>query len=152
MKAVHVLVEGSKGSHTLYKYKESAMMLEFEKNLDNPLPFSYGYIPRTHYDAAYLDVVIVSLHPIDLNTIVLIKPIGAIKIKHKIVDYIIVGIPVNDKGFKDVNSINDISKHDLNEIITYLENFKGGKAEKPLNASESNKIINKAFELYERMK
>ena len=148
MNRIFVLIEASKDSKNYYVYKENIDKLILEKVLDNQFPVNYGFIPKTHHDAQKLDAIVLSSEPLLPGALVCVRIIGSIRLEGKMTDYIILGIPIND--LKNIKDINDVSQKDFKDIIGFFETFKSLRYKTSFGIKDTEKLIKKSIELYER--
>ena len=123
-----VIVEVPKGSSNKYEIdKETGMIALDRANYSAaPYPCEYGFVPQTHWDDGdALDVLILATFPILPGILVKVRPVGLMEmIDTGENDYKIIGVPVHDKRWEDVQDIMDINKHTLKELQHFFETYK----------------------------
>ena len=121
----NVLVEISKGAVNKYEYEESwgALKLDFVFRDGLNFPFNYGLIPHTKAeDNDPLDAIVLSSHPISPNIVVAVKPIGILKLKDRgEQDNKIIGVPVVDPLADSLNSINDLTGKEKQDMVSFFK-------------------------------
>ena len=113
-----------------YEYDFDKNMIRCDRFLRECMvyPANYGYIPNTlGGDGDPLDILIITNHKIDPNTIVECKVLGVlIMYDEKGIDEKIISVPSDnvDINNKSINELNDISKNILNKIEFFFKNYK----------------------------
>lgn len=124
----NVVIEIPYGSQNKYELDPETGALLLDRVLYSAefYPFNYGFIPSTKADDGdALDVAVMLTNPVPPMTVVKVRAIGLIKkIDSGDQDNLIIGVPVDDPRFKDVNSLDDLPKHKVDEIVDFFANYK----------------------------
>lgn len=125
---LNVIIEVPKGSHNKYEIdKETGLIaLDRANYSDAAFPYDYGFAPQTLWDDGdALDVIVLTTYPLDPGIMVAVRPVGIIEmIDTGESDFKVIGVPVNDKRWEDVQDINDVNKHSIKEFQHFLETYK----------------------------
>lgn len=128
---INVIIEVPKGSHNKYEIdKETGLIALDRANYSNAaFPYDYGFAPKTLWDDGdALDVIVMTTYPLDPGIMVAVRPIGVINmVDTGESDYKVIGVPVNDKRWEDVQNVTDLNQHTLKEIQHFLETYKALK-------------------------
>jgi inorganic pyrophosphatase len=124
----NVVIEIPYGSQNKYELdpKTGALFLDRVLYSSEFYPFNYGFIPSTKApDGDALDVAVFLTNPVPPMTVVKCRAIGMIKkIDSGDQDNCILGVPVSDPRFDDIQDVNDIPAHQIQEIIDFFTNYK----------------------------
>ena len=124
----NVVIEIPYGSQNKYELdpKTGAVFLDRVLYSSEFYPFNYGFIPSTKADDGdALDVAVFLTNPVPPMTVVKCRAIGILKkIDGGDVDNCILGVPVEDPRYNDVNSLEDFPQHILDEIADFFANYK----------------------------
>ncbi len=160
-KEVNVIIEIPKNSLNKYEIdKETGMIALDRANYSaHPYPFDYGFVPQTLWDDGdALDVIVLTTFPLNVGVLVKVRLIAIMEmIDGGESDYKVIGVPVDDKRWDDVNDLEDINKHALKEYVHFFETYKelkkGKKGEVVINGykgkKEAQEAVQKAISLYE---
>jgi inorganic pyrophosphatase len=128
---MNVIIEVPKGSSNKYEIdKETGMIALDRANYSAAAyPVEYGFIPQTHWDDGdAIDVLVLATFPIPPGILVKVRPVALMEmIDTGENDYKIIGVPVKDKRWDDVQDLADINKHTLKEIQHFFETYKALK-------------------------
>ena len=128
---INVIIEVPKGSHNKYEIdKETGLIaLDRANYSDAAFPYDYGFAPRTLWDDGdALDVIVMTTYPLDPGILVAVRPVGVVEmIDTGESDFKVIGVPVNDKRWEDIQDVGDLNKHTLKEIQHFLETYKALK-------------------------
>ena len=155
----NTIVEIPKNSNNKYEIDKKTGLIALDRaNFSSaPYPFDYGFVPQTLWDDGDpLDVVIISTYPLHPGILVEVRPVGVIRmIDEGESDYKIVGVPVHDKRWNDVNDLQDINKHRLEEYKHFFLTYKtlnGRSTSVEIdgmgNKEEAIEALNKSIKLY----
>ena len=156
---VYAVIEIPKGSRNKYEYDKDMEAFELDRVLYSPFhyPAEYGIIPKTLYDDGDpMDIMVLMDQPTFPGCVIETRPIGIMRmIDGDDKDDKILGVPVNDPRFKDINDLNDIPSHLLDEIAHFFKEYKRleGKTTEVLgweNAKKSFEAIEHSIELYKQ--
>ncbi|MGC9968524.1 MAG: inorganic diphosphatase [Minisyncoccia bacterium] len=121
----NVLVEISTGSSNKYEYDEAlqAIKLDYVFHDGFHFPFNYGLIPHTRAeDNDPLDAIVLSSYPIQPNTVVMVKPLGILRLKDRgEQDNKLVTVPSVDPLADKLKSINDLSDKEKEDIAAFFK-------------------------------
>ena len=154
---VYAVIEIPKGSRNKYEYDKDMEAFALDRVLYSPFhyPAEYGIIPQTLYDDGDpMDIMVLMEQSTFPGCVIETRPIGIMKmIDGDDKDDKILGVPINDPRFKDVNDINDVPKHLLDEIAHFFKEYKHleGKTTEVLgweNAEKALEAIEHSIELY----
>lgn len=122
------LIEIPKGGKVKYEHdKETGRLM-----VDRVLPYSmvypqnYGYIPNTlAEDGDPVDIFVVMAETLLPGCLVHVIPIGLITMVDKgEVDHKVIAVCKSDPLYQHVNSLDDLPKHQVEEIVHFLQNYK----------------------------
>jgi inorganic pyrophosphatase len=156
---VYAVIEIPKGSRNKYEYDKDMEAFALDRVLYSPFvyPAEYGIIPQTLYDDGDpMDIMVLMEQPTFPGCVIETRPIGIMRmIDGDDNDDKILGVPINDPRFKDVNDINDVPKHLLDEIAHFFKEYKHleGKTTEVLgweNARKALEAIEHSIELYKK--
>ena len=154
---IYAVIEIPKGSRNKYEYDKDMEAFALDRVLYSPFvyPAEYGIIPQTLYDDGDpMDVMVLMEQPTFPGCVIETRPIGIMRmIDGGDNDDKILGVPVNDPRFKDINDISDVPKHLLDEIAHFFKEYKHleGKTTEILgweNADKAFEAIKHSIELY----
>lgn len=162
---INVIVEIPKNSPNKYEIdKETGLIaLDRANYSSHPYPFDYGFVPQTLWeDGDALDVIILTTFPLAVGVLVRVRPVAVMEmIDGGESDYKIIGVPVDDKRWDDVQDLADLNKHNLKEYQHFFETYKALKkdgAEKTVEVlgykgkAEAIQAVEKSITLYEEYK
>ena len=89
-------------------------------------PFDYGFMPQSHWeDGDPLDVVVLTTYPLAPGILVKVRPVGILNmIDDGESDAKIIGVPVKDPRFDEIQNLSDVNKHTLKEIEHFFKTYK----------------------------
>ncbi|WP_456481505.1 inorganic diphosphatase [Methanopyrus sp.] len=155
---VYAVIEIPRGSRNKYEYDEERGFFKLDRVLYSPFhyPLDYGFIPRTLYDDGDpLDILVIMQDPTFPGCVIEARPIGLMKMLDKgEQDDKVLAVPTEDPRFKDVEDLDDVPKHLLDEIAHMFSEYKRleGKETEVLGwegADAAKEAIVHAMELYE---
>ena len=128
---INVIIEIPKGSSNKYEIDKETGLIKLDRaNYSTaPYPTDYGFAPRTLWDDGdALDVVVLSTFPIPSGILVNVRPVAIMEMTDTgESDFKVIGVPVDDKRWEDVQDLSDINKHTLKEIQHFFETYKALK-------------------------
>lgn len=156
---INVIIEIPKGSNNKYEIdkKTGLIALDRANYTTSAYPFDYGFSPQTLWeDDDPLDVVVLTTYPLTTGVLVRVRPVAVMEmIDNGESDYKIIGVPVDDKRWDDVQDLKDLNKHNLKEYQHFFETYKAlnGKGDKvEINGikgkEEAVKAVEKSIQLY----
>ncbi|MFA0833757.1 MAG: inorganic diphosphatase [Methanobacterium formicicum] len=157
---VYAVIEIPKGSRNKYEYDKDKEAFSLDRVLYSPIhyPAEYGIIPKTLWDDGDpMDILVVMEQPTFPGCVIETRIIGVMKmIDGGESDDKILGVPVNDPKFKDVQDISDMPKPFLDEISHFFTEYK--RLEKKTtevlgweNAEKAFEALEHSMELYQKM-
>ena len=156
---MNVIIEVPKGSSNKYEIdKETGMIALDRANYSAAAyPVEYGFVPQTHWeDGDAVDVLVLATFPILPGILVHVRPVALMEmIDTGENDYKIIGVPVNDKRWNDVQDLKDLNQHTLKEIQHFFETYKhlkGPGNEVVINGfkgkAEAQEVFDRACAMY----
>lgn len=131
----NVIVEIPRGSHNKYEIdKETGLIALDRVNYGAAAyPFNYCYIPQTLWeDGDALDVMLLATNPIHPGIMVACRPVAVMRMDDcGENDDKIIAVPVEDKRFDHMKSVEDIAPHLLKEFANFFETLKNLKGNSP---------------------
>ncbi len=125
---INVIVEINKGSKNKYEVDKKTGLIALDRvmHTGQDYPFDYGFVPQSlWHDGDPLDVVILSTYPFVPGVLVAVRPVA---IMHMVDggegDEKIIGVPVEDPRFNDMQDLEDLNKHTLKEIEHFFLTYK----------------------------
>ncbi|KAL4449805.1 hypothetical protein ABPG74_008178 [Tetrahymena malaccensis] len=158
---VQALIEIPKGSRAKFEVDEDSGLLKLDRVLYNAIhyPSHYGFIPSTMAgDRDPLDILVLCSEKVPPLTLIDARVIGVIQmIDGDEEDDKIIAVAMNDPKFLEVNDINDVSRHTIQEIEHFFEDYKRRIGievvlEKFQGREQAYEIINNALKYYQDLK
>lgn len=135
--SITVYIEINKGSHNKYEIDKASGLLELDRAnfTAAAYPVEYGFIPQTVWDDGdELDVLVLATFPLLPGTLVKVRPVAIMEMTDTGEnDYKVIGVPVKDKRWDDVQDIEDVNPHTIKEIQHFFETYKALKGKKGEN-------------------
>ena len=129
---INTIIEIPKGSHNKYEVDKETGLIKLDRANFNasPYPCEYGFIPQTlAEDGDATDVILLTTYPLVPGVLVETRPVALMEMTDGgEVDNKIIGVPVNDRRWDDVQDLEDINKHTLREFQHFFEVIKQLKA------------------------
>jgi inorganic pyrophosphatase len=130
---INVIIETPRGSINKYEIDKDSGLIALDRANYNgsAFTFDYGFVPQTLWDDGdALDVVLLSDAPVYPGILVRVRPIGVMEmIDTGESDWKVIGVPVDDKRWDDVQTLEDVSQHKLKQFAHFFENYKELKKE-----------------------
>ena len=158
---VNVIIEIPKGSPNKYEIDKRTGLIALDRaNYSSaPYSFDYGFVPQTLWDDGdALDVIVLTTFPLAPGILVRVRPVAVMEmIDGDESDYKVIGVPVDDKRWDDVQDLEHVNKHNLKEYVHFFETYKelkkGEKGTVQINGvkgkAEAIEAVKKSVELYE---
>lgn len=125
---VDAFIEIPTGSRNKYEYDEGKGGFILDRVLYSPMhyPTEYGYLQQTlALDGDPLDILVLASHPTFPGCIIETRVIGVLVMSDdKGQDEKLLGVPVKDPRFNDINSLDDVAPHILKEISHFFQVYK----------------------------
>ena len=125
---IEVIVEIPRGSRNKYEYDHQRHTICLDRVLYSSVhyPTDYGFVPGTRAaDGDPLDVLIVVEEPTFPGCHMQIRPIGVLLMRDEAgIDEKILGVPVADPRFDEIEGLGDIEAHWLREIENFFDTYK----------------------------
>lgn len=125
---ITVVVEIPRGSHSKYEYDETLNVIRLDRVLHSSVvyPTEYGFLPQTRAeDGDHLDVLVLTTDPLFPGCVIEVRPIGVADMEDdKGKDWKILAVAKHDPRYTEINELNDIPNHRLNEIQNFFEVYK----------------------------
>ena len=154
---LYAVIEIPKGSRNKYEYDKDMESFALDRVLYSSVtyPADYGFIPQTIYDDGDpMDILVLMDQPTFPGCIIESKPIGIMgMIDGGDKDYKILAVPTEDPKYENINDINDVPAHLLDEISEFFKTYKNleGKEVEILsweNAEVAKKEAIRSIEMY----
>lgn len=156
---INVIVEVPKGSPNKYEIDKDTGIIKLDRANYSAaaFPCDYGFAPQSLWeDGDALDVIVLATFPIPTGILVNVRPVGIMEmIDTGESDYKVIGVPVDDKRWDDVQDIADVNKHTLKEIQHFFETYKALKGKPAVveiqgfkGKAEALDAVKKSVELY----
>ncbi|TXT55285.1 MAG: Inorganic pyrophosphatase [Candidatus Thorarchaeota archaeon] len=131
---IYVVVELTRASKNKYEYDTQFNVFRLDRVLYTFAPFDYGFIPQTlDADGDPLDVVLLINQPTFTSCLVHARPIGIMEMYDMgHIDDKIIAVPRNEPYYRDVKSIVDIPRSQIEELKHFYDTYKiqeGGHTE-----------------------
>ncbi|MGH2447938.1 MAG: inorganic diphosphatase [Chloroflexota bacterium] len=125
---IDVVVEIPRGSRNKYEYDHVTNRIRLDRVLHSSVhyPTDYGFLPETlATDGDPLDVLIIVHEPNYPGVELPVRPIGVLRMRDEHgEDEKILGVPVGDPRFDDIEDIEDLRQHWLKEIENFFATYK----------------------------
>ncbi|MES2014389.1 MAG: inorganic diphosphatase [Patescibacteria group bacterium] len=159
--AMNVIIEVPKGSNNKYEIDKETGLIKLDRaNYSSaPYPVDYGFVPKTLWeDGDALDVMVLSTFPIHPGILVKVRPVGVMEmIDDGESDFKVLGVPVKDKRWDDVQDLADVNSHTIKEIQHFFETYKQLKGKENAvdiqgfkGAKEAKEAFTKSLNLYKK--
>lgn len=130
----NAVIEIPRGSKVKYELDKQTGLLRVDRVLHSSViyPANYGFIPRTYCDDEDpLDVLVLNSESVHPLSILRVRPVGVMHMKDDGKDDDkIVGIHIDDPGFSDYQSLEELPLHVQRQIRRFFSDYKAleGKA------------------------
>ncbi len=144
---LYAVVEIPKGSRNKYEYDKDKEAFALDRVLYSPFhyPAEYGIIPQTLWDDGDpMDILVLMDEPTFPGCIIETRPIGVMRmIDGGESDDKIIGVPVNDPRFKDIQDVQDVPQAFQDEIVHFFQDYKKleGKVTEVIGWENSQKAL-----------
>lgn len=124
----NVIIEIPKWSKNKYEVDKKTGLIKLDRAMKTAqdYPFDYGFAPRTLWeDDDPLDVVVLTTYPLLPNILVVVRPIGVMRMTDDGEgDDKVFAVPVEDPRWKDVKDLKDINEYTPKEVQHFFETYK----------------------------
>lgn len=125
---INVIVETPKDSKNKYEVSKEYDFIYLDRVLHSSVvyPIAYGLVPRTYYDDGDpVDAMVMLSEPTFPGCVVEARPIGMLRMSdEKGVDDKIFCVATCDPRNKEINELDDLPKHYLDEIAEFFRTYK----------------------------
>lgn len=125
---VNAFIEIPTGSQNKYEFDKETGKFMLDRVLYSPMhyPAEYGYLDGTlALDGDPLDILVLTTFPTFPGCVIESRVIGVLIMSDdKGQDEKLLGVPVNDPRWKDINTLEDIPQHKLKEIMHFFQVYK----------------------------
>ena len=125
---INVIVETPKDSKNKYEVSKEFDFIYLDRVLHSSVvfPVAYGLVPRTFYDDGDpVDAMVMLSEPTFPGCIVEAKPIGVLRMRdEKGVDDKLLCVAIGDPRNKEIDSLDDVPQHYLDEIAEFFRTYK----------------------------
>lgn len=158
---MNVIIEVPKGSKNKYEIDKESGLIALDRvyKTSQDMPYDYGFVPQTLWDDGdALDVLVFTTHALHPGILAKVRPVGMMDmIDDGESDVKIIAVPVKDVRWDGIQDLEDIKKHDLEEMKHYFTTYKGldGKTVEIKGFYGKDKAIeafNKSREMYDQDK
>lgn len=153
---INVIIETPKGSHNKYEIDKETGLIKLDRaNYGSAAyPFDYGFVPQTYWeDGDALDVMVLTTFPLSPGILVKVRPVALMEMTDDgDADSKIIGVPVNDRRWDEVQNVKDLREHSLKEYKHFFETLKQLKAKPAIVTVHGFKEAKEAKEAFEHSK
>lgn len=125
---VEALIEIPMGSQNKYEFDKRMGLLRLDRVLYSPVhyPSDYGYIEETlEDDGDPIDILVLVTNPTVPGCVIDTRVVGVLSMRDdKGIDNKLLGVPVRDPRFEQVQDLKDIPGHLLREIEHFFKTYK----------------------------
>ncbi|MDE2071199.1 MAG: inorganic diphosphatase [Patescibacteria group bacterium] len=125
---INVIIEIPRGSHNKYEYDKDFNLIRLDRANYNatPYPAEYGFVPRTlGEDGDALDILLLATYPLNPGVLVTMRPVALMEMTDDDEpDSKIIGVPVDDRRWEDIQDLKDLNQHTLREFQHFFETIK----------------------------
>ncbi len=156
---INVFIEIEKGSKNKYELDKETGLIKLDRVMytTQTYPFDYGFVPNTLWkDGDPLDVVLLTSYPIHSGVLVEARPIAYIDmVDNGESDAKVIAVPAFDPRFDEMQDLEDINQHTIDEINHFFETYKMLEHKTVQipnihNKEETFKIIKESIELFKK--
>lgn len=149
-KVMHAIIEIPRGSKNKYEIDKETGVIALDRAMHTAqdYPVDYGFVPQTLWDDGdALDVIVLTTYPLYPGILVRIRPVGIMRMDDGgESDDKVLGVPVDDPRFDEIQDITDVNKHTIKEIRHFFETYKRiQKKEVQIKGMDSAKDAKDAF-------
>ena len=124
---VNAIIEIPKGSRNKYEYDAKLEVFTLDRVLSSAMVYSadYGFLPQTLAgDGDPVDILVIMDEPTFTGCIIPCRPVGMMKMEDSGEDFKILSVPVKDKRWDHVTSLEDVPPHLLKELEHFFASYK----------------------------
>lgn len=155
---VEALIEIPAGSQNKYEFDEEKGVLRLDRVLYSPVhyPTDYGFVGETlEEDGDPIDILVMVTNPTVPGCIIDARVVGVLAMAdEKGVDNKLLGVPVKDPRFDQIQDLEDVPPHILREIEHFFRTYKDLEGKTTTiegwgNAQKAAEILARARAAYE---
>jgi inorganic pyrophosphatase len=152
-----VVIEVPSGNKNKYELDKATGLLKVDRVLHSAVhyPANYGFVPRTYAeDDDPIDVLVLGQEPVVPLALVQARAIGGFRMRDEHgEDVKLIAVHVNDPAVSDYQSIDELPKHVVAEMMRFFEDYKvlEGKTVEVgarLDLSEARRALRQSVERY----
>jgi len=152
---INCIIEIPKGTSTKYEYDEELNIFKLTRCLYTSMTYtgSYGFIPQTHgLDNDPLDVVVYNNIPLQIGTLIEVRPIGTLDMTDNgSKDYKVVAVPTSH--IKEYRTLKDLEPHWVSTTRNFFSHYKDlenkvVEIDGWLSKAKTKKIIIESYKRY----
>ena len=156
---MHAVIEIPHGSKNKYEINKETGIIALDRAMHTAqdYPMDYGFVPQTLWDDDdALDVIVITTYPLYPGILVNVRPVGIFKMDDGgESDDKVIGVPVRDPRFDEIQDIGDVNKHKIKEIQHFFETYKSLQNKKVTikgvgTAKEAKEAFERAREMYKK--
>ncbi|MFN3432076.1 MAG: inorganic diphosphatase [Candidatus Sericytochromatia bacterium] len=124
---VNAVIEIPKGSRNKYEYDAKNEVFMLDRVLSSSMMYAadYGFLPQTLAgDGDPVDILVLMEEPTFTGCIIPARPVGMMKMDDAGEDFKILSVPVKDKRWNHVFSLEDVPPHLLKELEHFFASYK----------------------------
>lgn len=157
---INVMIETPKGSKNKYEISKEYNIIRLDRVLHSSViyPLAYGLVPSTYYeDNDPVDAMVLISEPTFPGCVIEVRPVGILKmIDEAGKDDKILTVAVSDPRYSEIEGLDDISKHYLDEISEFFKTYKSLEEDKATDVigwegrDSANKAIMGAIDTFNK--
>ncbi|MBI5126256.1 MAG: inorganic diphosphatase [Candidatus Taylorbacteria bacterium] len=125
---ITTIIEINRGSKNKYEIDKKTGLIALDRvgHTSQDFPFDYGFIPQTLWDDGdAVDVIVLTTYPLFPGILVRVRPVAIMSmIDSGDADDKIIGVPVDDPRWANVQDLKDVNPHTLKEIEHFYSTYK----------------------------
>jgi len=155
---INAIIEIPQGSRSKYEYDPKLEVFKLDRTLYSTIhyPSPYGFVPSTYADDEDpLDILVLTREPTFTGCLIESRPIGMLTMTdEKTSDEKIIAVHYTDPFYAKVKDIQDLPKHQLDEIEYFFNRYKELEKKETAvtgwaNHDEAMVIINQCIKAYQ---
>lgn len=155
---ITVIIECPRGTKNKYEIDKDTGLIKLDRAMktSQDYPTDYGFAPRTLWDDGdALDVVVLTTNALFPGCVVNVRPVAVMKmIDCGESDYKVIGVPVDDPRWDEVNDLADVNPHTIKEVKHFFETYKSIDPDEVVTIDEiggavdAKVAVSRSIELY----